>query len=497
MMRIKYVWEVIKRKDIPHDRRLIGCRWVLKIKRDGVYRSRLCGLGYSQIPGIDFKDHYATVTNDTTFRIMLTIMLKKKLEFRIIDVETAFLYGELKEDIYMKCPDGLIIEKDECVKLKKTLYGLVQSARQWWTRLVSDLKNKGFKLCMTDPCLMFDIEDENFIMMTIYVDDCLVIGSKESLNKVTEIMKDLYSIKCIDNLDDYLGCKVIIDRENERGIISQPNSIFEIRKKFGEEVNDLRTFNTPSPPYYRTVRPVGDAMQLDSNTQTRYRSGIGMLLYMVKFSRPDLANDVRELSKVADGATSGQYSELMRVIKYTLDTESFVLNLNPTQEKAWVMYGLCDSDFAGDQDTRISVGGYILYLNGVPISWRSKSQKGVTMSSTEAEYVAVSELVKSIKFVIQLLGELVIIVKIPIKIYMDNIGAIHLVNNRKTGNRTKHIDIAHHFIREHIEDGVVEVEFVRSEENDSDVFTKNTSGEIFNKHVAKFMINNPYHVSTD
>jgi hypothetical protein len=238
-------------------------------------------------------------------------------------------------------------------------------------------------------------------------------------------------------------------------------------------------------------------MQLDSNTQTRYRSGIGMLLYMVKFSRPYLANAVRELSKVADGATSGQYSELMRVIKYTLDTESFVLNLNPTQEKAWVMYGLCDSDFAGDQDTRISVGGYILYLNGVPISWRSKSQKGVTMSSTEAEYVAVSELVKSIKFVIQLLGELGIIVKIPIKIYMDNIGAIHLVNNRKTGNRTKHIDIAHHFIREHIEDGVVEVEFVRSEENDSDVFTKNTSGEIFNKHVAKFMINNPYHVSTD
>ena len=120
----------MKKKDVPFDRRLIGCRWVMKIKRDGVYWSRFCGLGYSQIPGIDFKDHYAPVTNDTTFRIMLAILLKKNLEVRIIDVETAFLYGNLKEEIYMKCPDGLVLDENECVKLNKTLYGLVQSARQ-------------------------------------------------------------------------------------------------------------------------------------------------------------------------------------------------------------------------------------------------------------------------------------------------------------------------------------------------------------------------------
>ena len=119
------------------------------------------------------------------------------------------------------------------------------------------------------------------------------------------------------------------------------------------------------------------------------------------------------------------------------------------------------------------------------------------MISTEAEYVAVSELLKSIKFVVQLLGELGIDVKLPVKIYMDNLGAIHLVNNRKTGNRTKHIDIAHHFIREYIEDGVVEVEFVRSEENDSDVFTKNTSGEIFKRHTAKFMMYDPQYDIAD
>ena len=180
---------------MPKDRRLIGCRWVMKIKRDGIYRSRLCGLGYSQIPGIDYQDHYAPVTNDTTFRIMLTIMLKKNLEFKIIDVETAFLYGELKEDIYMKCPEGLHIEEGKCLRLQKTLYGLVQSARQWWTKLVSDLKEKGFKLCMTDPCLMFGIRKDEFVIMTIYVDDCLVIGSKNSLETVTKIMKDFYSVK--------------------------------------------------------------------------------------------------------------------------------------------------------------------------------------------------------------------------------------------------------------------------------------------------------------
>ena len=174
-----------------------------------------------------------------------------------------------------------------------------------------------------------------------------------------------------------------------------------------------------------------------------------------------------------------------------------MLNLNPTNEEEWVIHSLSDSDFAGDKDTRILVGGYILYLNGVTISWRSKEQKGVTMKFTEAEYVAVSELVKSIKFVVQLLSEMDIKVKIPIKIYMDNIGAIHLVNNRKTGNRTKHIDIAHHFIREYVEDGMVEIEFVRSKENDSDIFTKNTSGEIFERHVSKFMVNDSSHVIAD
>ena len=222
-----------------------------------------------------------------------------------------------------------------------------------------------------------------------------------------------------------------------------------------------------------------------------------MFLYMVKYSRPDLANAVREISKVCDGATLGQYGELLRTIKYTLDTEFLVLNMNPSQEDKWILDGLSDSDFAGDKDTRISVGGNILYLNGVPISWRSKSKKGVNMSSTDAEYVAVSELLKSIKFVVKLLGELGINVELPIKIYMDNLGAIHLVNNRKTGNRTKHIDITHHFIREYIEDGVVEIVFVRSEENDSDVFTKNPSREISKRHKSKFMMDDPQHVIAD
>jgi hypothetical protein len=149
--------------------------------------------------------------------------------------------------------------------------------------------------------------------------------------------------------------------------------------------------------------------------------------------------------------------------------------------------GVSDSEYAGDKDTRISVYGYVLYFCGAPIAWKSKAGKSVTLSSTEAEYFGASEIAKEVIFAKQVIESMGIQLTFPIKIKVDNVGAIYLANNYSTSQRTKHIDIRTHFVREFIEDGIIKVVFVKSEDNDADIFTKNTSEEIFHRHAEKII----------
>jgi hypothetical protein len=226
--------------------------------------------------------------------------------------------------------------------------------------------------------------------------------------------------------------------------------------------------------------------------QTKFRMGVGKLLYLVKHTRPDIANAVRELSKMLDCTTPNALKELRRVIKYVLDTESYGLKIYPERPKDGDLLNLkvyCDSDFAGDKETRISVAGYILYLCGVPISWRSKAMRHVTLSSSEAEYVSLSEAAKEVKFVSQLIESMGIEVQKPIEVRVDNLGAIFMANNISTSPRTKHVDIRYRFINELIEDGLIKVRFVKTEENESDGFTKNLNGDLYDKHKTKYIIN--------
>jgi hypothetical protein len=220
--------------------------------------------------------------------------------------------------------------------------------------------------------------------------------------------------------------------------------------------------------------------------QKQYRSGVGMLLYLVKHSRPDIANAVRELSKVADGATAAHWNAMLRVIKFVIDTENYGLKIKPYKtDGVFHLEGISDSEYAGDKDTRISVYGYILYFCGAPIAWKSKSGKSVTLSSTEAEYFAASEIAKEAIFAKQVIESMGIEIKYPITIKVDNVGAIYLANNYATSQRTKHIDIRTHFVREFIEDGIIKVVFVKSEDNDADILTKNPTEDIFKKQSIK------------
>ena len=209
----------------------------------------------------------------------------------------------------------------------------------------------------------------------------------------------------------------------------------------------------------------------------------------MKYSRPDISNSVRKLTKAMDRATEAHYKSLLRVLKFVFDTRDMGLiydsGLLINFGGIWKIVAYSDSDYSGDKDTRISVTGFCIYIEACLIAWKSRAQKSVTLSSTEAEYIAVSELCMEIIFVKQILEFLEINVDYPITVHCDNEGAIFLAYNAKNSQRTKHVDIRAHYVREYVEDGVVKIIFVKSEENTADAYTKNVSGVLYERHAMK------------
>ena len=201
-----------------------------------------------------------------------------------------------------------------------------------------------------------------------------------------------FGLKLEGSLEDYLSCEILIDMKTKRGWIQQPHLLTKLEKKFGKEVKQKQTYKTPGTPGGGILRDAG--LKVDEEKHKKCRSGVGMLLYLVKHTRPDIANAVRELTKGLDGPISAACKEMLRTIKFVLDTKTLALKIAPTLEEGeliWNMIAYSDSDYAGDKETRVSVTGFVIYPLGVPISWKSKGQKGdVAQSSTEAEHIALA-----------------------------------------------------------------------------------------------------------
>jgi hypothetical protein len=279
----------MKKEDIPQDRRTIKCKWIFKIKRNGVFRSRLVACGYSQISGVNFNESFAPVVNDVSFRIILSAKLLWYLQASIVDVETAFLHGDLQEEIYMNVPKGMNQDDNTCILLKKTIYGLVQSAREFYNMLLSTLKSMGFTKNKSDPCLLTRWINGKVILIGIYVDDCIVVGKEDQIQEVIQGLKASgFNLKVESSLKDYLSCFVIEDLESKSILILQPHLINNFEAKFGQKVCNKSVYKTPGTPRFKIVCPATDDDVIDANLQGRYQSAVGMLFYLTKYSQPDL-----------------------------------------------------------------------------------------------------------------------------------------------------------------------------------------------------------------
>jgi hypothetical protein len=326
----------------------------------------------------------------------------------------------------------------------------------------------------------------------LYGDDCLCIGDDAAIEDLIDSLKSHgLNLKVDRDLRDYLSCEIHFSHDKSKAILHQSHIIKSLKSEFNNEIKNLQTYKTPGTPGQGMIRSQ-EGVSVSDTDHRRYRMGVGKLLYLVKHTRPDIANAVRELSKVLDCVNPAAMKELRRVIKYVIDTENYGLKIAPMikgDKNLFDMEVYCDSDFAGDKETRISVAGYIIYLCGVPISWRSKAMRHVTLSSSEAEYVSLSEAAKEVKFIIMVIESMGIKVEKPVTIRVDNIGAIFMANNVTTSPRTKHIDIRYRYVTEFIEDGLITIKFVKTEDNNSDGFTKNLNADLHDKHITKFIAN--------
>ena len=494
-MRERIVWRKIKLADKPADRRLVKCKWIFEIKRNGVFRARLVACGYSQVPGVDFTDSYSPVASDVSARVVMVVQIVNTFVAILADVETAFLYGDFKpgEEIYMECPKGLEHESDECLLLLKTIYGLVQAALAFYRTFRKALQKCGFVPNPADPCVLTRRTATGGVThIVIHVDDCYLCGDEATVNESVKLIEEHFKLKIERPVRDYLSCELELSKDKRTMWVGQPTLIGKLEGKFSKMVKGRAKVKTPGTPGFGIVRPKEGDPVIDPESQKLYRSGVGMLLYLVKHSRPDIANAARELSKCMDKATPAAYKELMRLIKFVLDTKSFGLRLSPNPDLMidgkWNMVIYSDSDWAGDKDNRISVTGFIIFLLSAPIMWRSKAQKSVSTSSAESEYKALSEAAKEIKFIYQLLRGMGIVVMTPITVRVDNVGAIFMAENVGSSSRTRHIDTCYHFVREFIVEEFLKIIFVKSAENRSDGFTKNVGTETYNAHAEHYII---------
>lgn len=439
-------WTYIPRKPGMH---VLPCKYVFRIKDSGP-KARLVALGCLQKSGIDYDETFAPVVKMVTIRIILALVAHLDLECEQMDVVTAFLNGDLDQDIYMEIPDGLKTSNNAHMvcKLQKALYGLKQAPRQWYAKINTFLtEHLSFKSSPYDPCLYTLTEPGTILIIGLYVDDLLIAGNNSSkIKHIKNQLSKMFEMKDLGVTRTILGIEVRRDRSSKSLTISQSKYTDEILRKFGMESSNPTS--TPMEKSWTGVSPTGEVPP-SSNGTIPYREAIGCVMYLMTCTRPDLAFAIGKLAQFSETATDLHWSAVKRVLRYIGGTKHYGITYKG-QDHNPIITGYSDSDFAGCVSSRKSTSGFIFMLAGGAVSWKSKKQTMVATSTCEAEYVAICLASKEAVWLSNLLGDLLSIPSSPISINVDNEGAIASAKSTGINQRNKHIDISYHYVRDSV-----------------------------------------------
>lgn len=466
--------------ELPAGKKALQNKWVFRIKEepDGSkrYKARLVVKGYQQKKGIDYTDIFSPVVKMTTVRIVLSIVAAEELHLEQLDVKTAFLHGDLEEDIYMVQPEGFqVAGKENLVcKLIKSLYGLKQAPRQWYLKFDSFMMKNGYTRSAMDHCCYFKQFDSSYIILLLYVDDMLIAGSNmREINRLKRQMSEEFEMKDMGAAKQILGMSIIRDRSEGTLKLSQEKYIEKLLQKFS--VQDAKTRSTPLATHFNLTKKQSPKMDEGKKDMAKvpYASAVGSLMYAMVCTRPDIAHAVGVVSRFMSNPGREHWEAVKWLLRYLKGTSKVALCFS---KKDVILEGFSDADLGGCLDTRKSTTGYIFTLGGTAVSWMSRLQKSVALSTTEAEYMAISEASKEMIWLKNFLEELGK-KQADSALYSDSQSAIHLAKNPVFHARTKHIQLRYHFTRELISNGTLSLKKILGSKNPADMLTKVVTNE--------------------
>lgn len=467
-------WDLVERTS---DMKVISSKWVFRIKKLQIgeidkYKARLVARGCEQKYGIDYVEVYAPVARIQTIRTLLAVSVEMNYHVHQMDVTTAYIQGDLLETVYMEQPPRFEQSKNKVCRLRRPIYGLKQSGRAWQYKLRERLREIGLEASKVEPCVYTGNIDGHHVIIVVYVDDLLLASkSLETLSKVKLELQAFFKMKDLGPVSEMLGMQ--IEREGNVGPIqiSQKKYIQELIERFG--MSQCKPASTPLPSGIKLSKE----MKLNSNDEKRemkdkpYKELIGSLIYLANTTSPDISFTTGALSRYNMNPELQHWKCAKHVLRYLKQTVDYKLVYRKTGKP---LYACTVADWASDPDDRKSCSGNVHILAGGPISWSSKKQKSVALSTMEAEYVALSEATKETIYLRRLIKEMYgnLYVHNSTNILCDNHRAIILSKENILHQRSKHIDIRCHFSRDAQEEGLITVTFVPTNENMADVFTK-------------------------
>ncbi len=457
-------------EEVPTGINPIPVKWVYKVKRDSAgnierFKARLVAKGFRQREGIDYEEVFAPVSKFSTFRTLMAVVAAQDLELHHLDIKTAFLYGELEENVYIQQPKGYEEggSKLAC-HLHKAIYGLKQAPRVWHERLHRELELYGFKASTADPSLYVYHGKKSKTYLLIYVDDILIASKTlDAVNNVKSSLMSTFEARDLGEAQHYLGIKITRDRGSSTLWLSQELMTTELVANYGLEHS--KTKAVPLSPAIKLTKDEGEPLDKEKYP---YSQLVGSLMYLSVSTRPDIAYAVGALARYMSCPTSVHWLAAKGVLRYLAGTRDYCLIFSGSSLQ---LVGYCDADYAGDLDSRRSTTGYVFIMNGAAISWQSKRQPTIAASTTEAEYMAAAAAVKEALWLRKLLADFGLNIS-TVDIMADNQSAIKLLRNPISSLRSKHIDIVHHFARERVMRKEVAFVYTATDLMIADVMTK-------------------------
>ena len=424
------VWNLI---DLPEGTKTIGCKWVFKKKTDmdgkvHTYKARLVAKGFKQTHGIDYDETFSPVAMLKSIRILIVIAAYHDYEIWQMDVKTAFLNGNLLEDVYMTQPEGFVQPKNSgnVCKLQRSIYGLKQASWSWNLRFDESVKGFGFVKNEDEPCVYKKISGSVIVFLVLYVDDILLIGNDiPTLQSVKSWLGKCFSMKDLGEATYIIGIKIYRDRSKRLIGLSQSAYIDKVLKRFS--MQDSKRGYLPmshgitlSKSQYPNTKDERERM-----SKIPYASTIGSIMYVMLCTRPDVSYALSITSRYQSDPGESHWTAVKNILKYLRRFKDMFLVYGGLEDDL-VLNGYTDASFQSDKDDFRSQSGYVFCLKGGAVSWKSSKQSTVADSTTEAEYIAASDAAKEAVWIKKFITDLEVVPSLtnPVDVYCDNNGAI-------------------------------------------------------------------------